>query len=418
MTPGAERPRAVAQAHPVGDRRVAGAAGDGPRRPLPDPPLGHATPIEETMEALHDVVRAGKARYIGASSMYAWQFAQGAARRETHGWTKFVSMQNHHNLVYREEEREMLPLCLDQGIGVIPWSPLARGVLAGNRGARGRQAHDRARRPTRSTSSSTTRRRDFDVVDGSSRSPASGGPPAQVALAWLLHKPGVTAPIVGATKLGHLEDALAARRSSCRPRRSRASRSPTCRMPCRGSSERARLHRPALGPRPPDPRERRPRPRGGGHAAAPGARLRDAAAAVAELQPWIDRRVAEVDAARAEAASRGDAIPYLGGTLRLVPEPARRRAHRTGDVLRVPEDDPPAIERWLRRAARDEITPRAHRAAAALGVEVARVTIRDPRTRWVPARRAGRCRSPGVSCSRPRTSSTTSSGTRSATCGR
>jgi predicted metal-dependent hydrolase len=103
---------------------------------------------------------------------------------------------------------------------------------------------------------------------------------------------------------------------------------------------------------------------------------------VAELQPWIDRRVAEVDAARAEAASRGDAIPYLGGTLRLMPEPGRRRAHRTGDVLRVPQDDPAAIERWLRRAAREEITPRAHRAAAALGVEVARVTIRDPRTRW------------------------------------
>jgi predicted metal-dependent hydrolase len=119
------------------------------------------------------------------------------------------------------------------------------------------------------------------------------------------------------------------------------------------------------------------------------ARLRDAAAAVAELQPWIERRLAEVDAARAQAASRGAAIPYLGGTLGLMPEAGRRRAHRTGDVLRVPEDDPAAVERWLRRAAREEITPRAHRAAAALGVAVTRVTIRDPRTRW------GSCSSSG-----------------------
>ena len=117
--------------------------------------------------------------------------------------------------------------------------------------------------------------------------------------------------------------------------------------------------------------------------------LRDAAAAVAELGPWIERRMAEVDAARAHVASRGDAIPYLGGTLRLVREPGRRRAHRSGDTLRVPPGDPAAVERWLRRAARDELTPRAHRAAAALGVEVSRVTIRDPRTRW------GSCSSSG-----------------------
>ncbi len=119
------------------------------------------------------------------------------------------------------------------------------------------------------------------------------------------------------------------------------------------------------------------------------AQLREAAAAVAELQPWIERRIAEVAAARAQVASRGDAIPYLGGTLRLQPEPGRARAHRRGDTLLVPQDDQAAIERWLRRAARDELTPRAHAAAAALGVSVARVSIRDPRTRW------GSCSSSG-----------------------
>ena len=168
------------------------------------------TPIEETMEALHDVVRAGKARYIGASSMFAWQFAKAQHTAERGGLTRFVSMQNHYNLIYREEEREMLPLCADQGIGVIPWSPLARGVLAGSRTRAGE------RRTTRSDSDPFTdylysQPTDFDVVERVAEVASERGvPAAQVALAWLLHKPAVTAPIVGATKLGHLQDALAA----------------------------------------------------------------------------------------------------------------------------------------------------------------------------------------------------------------
>jgi aryl-alcohol dehydrogenase-like predicted oxidoreductase len=168
------------------------------------------TPVEETMEALHDVVRAGKARYIGASSMHAWQFAKAQHVAERNGWTRFVSMQPHLNLLYREEEREMIPQCIDQGVGVIPWSPLARGVLAGNRGRGGERNTTRAgsddfadwlySQPT-----------DFDVVDRVVEVAGERGvPPAQVALAWLLAKPGVTAPIVGATKLRHLEDALGA----------------------------------------------------------------------------------------------------------------------------------------------------------------------------------------------------------------
>jgi len=168
------------------------------------------TPIEETMGALHDVVRAGKARYIGASSMFAWQFATAQHVAERNGWTRFVSMQPHYNLLYREEEREMIPLCIDQGIGVIPWSPLARGVLAGNRTRQGE------RHTTRSGSDPFTdylysQPSDFDVVDRVAEVAAERGvPAAQVALAWLLHRPGVTAPIVGATKLAHLTDALAA----------------------------------------------------------------------------------------------------------------------------------------------------------------------------------------------------------------
>ncbi|GAA2633519.1 aldo/keto reductase [Actinomadura fulvescens] len=167
------------------------------------------TPIEETMEALHDVVRAGKARYIGASSMYAWQFAKAQRAAEVGGWTKFVSMQNHYNLVYREEEREMIPLCVDQGVGVIPWSPLARGLLAGNRERGGE------RRTVRSESDTYVdalyEETDFDVVDAVKAVAGERGvPPAQVALAWLLHKKGVTAPIIGATKLKHVEDAGAA----------------------------------------------------------------------------------------------------------------------------------------------------------------------------------------------------------------
>jgi aryl-alcohol dehydrogenase-like predicted oxidoreductase len=172
------------------------------------------TPIEETMEALHEVVRAGKARYIGASSMFAWQFAKAQQLAASAGHTRFVSMQNHYNLVYREEEREMIPLCIDQGVGVIPWSPLARGVLAGNRTRSGE------RRTTRAGSDQFTdylydQPTDFDVVERVGELAAERGvPPAQIALAWLLHKPAVSAPIVGATKPEHLHDALAAEQLS------------------------------------------------------------------------------------------------------------------------------------------------------------------------------------------------------------
>ncbi|HEU5373610.1 MAG TPA: aldo/keto reductase [Gaiellaceae bacterium] len=166
------------------------------------------TPIEETMDALHDVVRAGKARYIGASSMYAWQFAKAQQVAQT----RFVSMQNHYNLVYREEEREMIPQCIDQGVGVLPWSPLARGLLAGNRTASGDKLTTRAQ-TDQFADSLYVPELDFPVVDRAGDLAATRGvPAAQVALAWLLHKPGVTAPIVGATKLEHLEDALAAER--------------------------------------------------------------------------------------------------------------------------------------------------------------------------------------------------------------
>jgi aryl-alcohol dehydrogenase-like predicted oxidoreductase len=161
------------------------------------------------MEALHDVVRAGKARYVGASSMYAWQFAKAQHVAEQHGFAAFVSMQNHYNLLYREEEREGIPLCRDQGIGVIPWSPLARGMLAGNR-SRGGEKHT-TRSQTDQFSDYLYNEGDFDVVDRVIEVAGERGvPPAQVALSWLLHKPGVTAPIVGATKITHLEDAIAA----------------------------------------------------------------------------------------------------------------------------------------------------------------------------------------------------------------
>ncbi|MEV4397710.1 aldo/keto reductase [Nonomuraea sp. NPDC049607] len=166
------------------------------------------TPIEETMEALHEVVRSGRARYIGASTMWAWQFAKAQHVAEANGWTRFVSMQNHLNLLYREEEREMLPLCADQGVGVIPWSPLARGVLA----------------RAGSTASATARtgsdqRIDFlydpdndrQILDRVAQVAAERElPPAQIALAWLLNRPGITAPIVGATKDRHVDDAVAA----------------------------------------------------------------------------------------------------------------------------------------------------------------------------------------------------------------
>lgn len=168
------------------------------------------TPIEETLEALHDVVKAGKARYIGASSMFAWQFAKALHIADQKGWTRFVSMQNHYNLIYREEEREMIPLCHAEGVGIIPWSPLARGFLAGNR--------------TRDTKGTTTRSQndafademyfaeaDFAVVDAVVRlAELRGVLPAQIALAWLLHQTGLTAPIVGTTKLEQLEQLVAA----------------------------------------------------------------------------------------------------------------------------------------------------------------------------------------------------------------
>jgi aryl-alcohol dehydrogenase-like predicted oxidoreductase len=163
------------------------------------------TPIEETMEALHDVVRAGKARYLGASSMFAWQFAKAQHVAADHGWTPFVSMQDHYNLLYREEEREMLPLCLDQGIGVIPWSPLARGRLT--------RSWDTttARTETDEFGSSLYRDEDaatvqkvLDLAEG------HGVSPAQVALAWVMAQPAVTSPIVGVTKPEHLDDAIAA----------------------------------------------------------------------------------------------------------------------------------------------------------------------------------------------------------------
>jgi aryl-alcohol dehydrogenase-like predicted oxidoreductase len=164
------------------------------------------TPIEETMEALHDVVKAGKARYVGASSMYAWQFAK--AQRVAK--TPFVSMQNHYNLVYREEEREMIPQCIDQGVAVLPWSPLARGLLAGNRTRDGERLTVRARTDSFGDGLYTPEV-DFAVVDRVAEVAAERRvPSAQVALAWLLHRPGVTAPIVGATRIEHLDDALAA----------------------------------------------------------------------------------------------------------------------------------------------------------------------------------------------------------------
>jgi 1-deoxyxylulose-5-phosphate synthase len=166
------------------------------------------TPIEETMEALHDVVKAGKARYIGASSMFAWQFA----KAQHVATTRFVSMQNHYNLVYREEEREMIPLCIDQGVAVLPWSPLARGLLAGTRTREGERLTTRARTDAFGDGLYTPNV-DFAVVERVAEIAAERGVPrAQVALAWLLHKPGVTGPIVGATKTEHIADALAAER--------------------------------------------------------------------------------------------------------------------------------------------------------------------------------------------------------------
>ncbi|WP_433294826.1 aldo/keto reductase [Pseudonocardia sp. CA-142604] len=166
------------------------------------------TPIEETMEALHDVVKAGKARYIGASSMHAWQFAKAQFTADLGGWTRFVAMQDHYNLIYREEEREMHPQCLDQGVGVIPWSPLARGRLA--------RVPDQHGTTTRSSGGDPIGDRMYNESDEAvvhavaDVAKARDLPLAQVALAWMLHKEAITAPIVGATKPGHIEDAVAA----------------------------------------------------------------------------------------------------------------------------------------------------------------------------------------------------------------
>src|SRR4051812_46917680 len=170
----------------------------------------YETPIEETLEALHDVVKAGKARYIGASSMWAWQFMKALGLQRTNGWTPFVSMQNHYNLLYREEEREMLPLCRAEGIGVIPWSPLARGFLAGNRRREDRGETVRAKTDAFAHDLYYADS-DFTIAERVADLAARRGlKPTQVALAWLLARPGVTAPIVGASKLPHLDEAVAA----------------------------------------------------------------------------------------------------------------------------------------------------------------------------------------------------------------
>lgn len=169
----------------------------------------YSTPIEETLETLNDVVRMGKARYIGASSMFAWQFTKALYTSDLHSWSRFVSMQPHYNLIYREEEREMLPLCLDQKIAVIPWSPLARGLLTGKRMKDGGET-ERARTDAFGKRM-YTRDDDFAIANRVSEvAEKRGVPNAQVALAWILSKPGITAPIIGATKLNHLDDAVAA----------------------------------------------------------------------------------------------------------------------------------------------------------------------------------------------------------------
>lgn len=171
-----------------------------------------STPIEETMEALHDVVKAGKVRYIGASSMWAWQFAKMQQAASQHGWTRFVAMQNHYNLLYREEEREMIPLCRDQGVGVLPWSPLARGFLAGNRGREDVSSGATSRAQTDEIAQQFYYQdSDFDVVDAvRTVAQARGTSMARIAYAWLMARPGVTAPIVGASKPWQLEEAVSA----------------------------------------------------------------------------------------------------------------------------------------------------------------------------------------------------------------
>ena len=168
------------------------------------------TPIEETLAALDDLVKSGKVRYLGASSMYAWQFAKSLYLADLHGWTRFISMQNHYNLIYREEEREMMPLCRAEKVGVIPWSPLARGFLTGTRQRAGGGETTRSRSDD-FAASMYFKETDFQIVDRVlDLAKRRGVPPAQIALAWLLRQPGVTAPIIGASKMHHLEDAVAA----------------------------------------------------------------------------------------------------------------------------------------------------------------------------------------------------------------
>jgi aryl-alcohol dehydrogenase (NADP+) len=170
----------------------------------------YEVPIEETMEALHDVVRAGKARYIGASSMFAWQFAKAQYTADLHGWTRFVSMQNHYNLVYREEEREMIPFCIDQGVGLIPWSPMARGFFAGNR-KRGGGGETTRSNTDPFANQLYFRESDFTVAERVQKiAEEHGFSGPQIALAWMLHKPHISAPIIGASKMEHLDQAIAA----------------------------------------------------------------------------------------------------------------------------------------------------------------------------------------------------------------
>ena len=170
----------------------------------------YTTPIEETLEALDSLVRAGKVRYLGASSMAAWQFSKALYTAREHGWHRFVMMQNHYNLVYREEEREMIPLCVDQGVGLIPWSPLARGFLSGNRKREAGEPTARAK-TDEFAKMMYYREYDFEVLDAVGKVAAARSvTPSQVALAWILQAPGVTAPIIGATKLDHLTEAFKA----------------------------------------------------------------------------------------------------------------------------------------------------------------------------------------------------------------
>ena len=168
------------------------------------------TPIEETLEALHDVVKSGKVLYIGASSMYAYQFTKMLYAADLNGWTRFVSMQNHYNLIYREEEREMMPLCEEEGVGVIPWAPLAKGYLSGKRKRRGTASTKRAQGDPRSRQL-YHQDNNFDIIDRMvALAKKRGVTPAQIAIAWILHKPYVTAPIIGATRVSHISDAAKA----------------------------------------------------------------------------------------------------------------------------------------------------------------------------------------------------------------